>query len=312
MTEQTDSTTGPTERSAGGEPDALGASASLPGDRRSRKARRAGRTGEPPEGGARPSQPASAVDGDDTGDGDGDDDGDGYGRRLLLAVAVVLALALVPAVTSAFASTPEGRVGVSYSDGPIGGVRFQRVVEPGSSTFYNGFFGELYLYPVGRQAYLADGEETDPIRGTTSDGMQVDVGVAVSYRLNVDQARAFHEQEGLVGRAYTDEGWERTTAAMLRPQLESALQEITRRHGAVELATDPDVVAEVEDHLQSLVGAQLERATGAPFLCGPAPDADEGCADPIVQVTGIFLSPEVRLALGLGDGAASSDPDDGG
>jgi hypothetical protein len=61
-------------------------------------------------------------------------------------------------------------VGISYGGGPIEGVHFQRVIQPGSRLFVNGLFDSLYLYPSdltdglidarGATSTLAEGQET--------------------------------------------------------------------------------------------------------------------------------------------------------
>jgi hypothetical protein len=169
-----------------------------------------------------------------------------------LAVVVLLAAALagVPLLRSAFQRTPKDRVGISYGGGPVEGVHFQKIVAPGSGLFFNGFFDSLYLYPADQLNYiLADtpgtkGQEatTDAVVAPTSDRVTVSYQVAVYYKLNTDQLRAFHEQLGLRYQAYTDDGWDALIADTLRQQIEAALQEETRRHTVADLYGDADLL----------------------------------------------------------------------
>ena len=69
----------------------------------------------------------------------------------------------------------------------------------------------------------------------TSDRVTVSYQVAVYYKLNTDELRAFHEQLGLRYQAYTDDGWDALIADTLRQQIEAALQEETRRHTVADL-----------------------------------------------------------------------------
>ena len=45
-------------------------------------------------------------------------------------------------------------VGISYGGGPFEAAHFQRIVKPGSSLFFNGWFDPLYLYPADTQNYI--------------------------------------------------------------------------------------------------------------------------------------------------------------
>ena len=125
------------------------------------------------------------------------------GISLIVLVAVVFAG--LPLLKSAFARTPKDRIGISYGGGPIEGVHFQKIVEPGHGLFFNGFFDSLYLYPADQLNYILapkptkDGKDTTPdaVVAPTSDRVNVSYQVAVYYRLNTDKLRDFHEEFGL-------------------------------------------------------------------------------------------------------------------
>lgn len=196
------------------------------------------------------------------------------GKPLMgLAAIIVLAVLLagVPMLRSAFQRTPKDRVGISYGGGPIEAIHFQKVVPPGHGLFFNGFFDSLYLYPSDQLNYiLADTPDTDDaVVAPTSDRVTVTYQVAVYYRLNTDELQAFHEELGLRYRAYTDSGWKNLIRDTLRQQIESALQEETRRHTVADLYGDADLLVEVQNEVQATVSARLEAALGQRFFCGP-------------------------------------------
>ena len=224
-----------------------------------------------------------------------------------LAVVVLLAAALagVPLLRSAFQRTPKDRVGISYGGGPVEGVHFQKIVAPGSGLFFNGFFDSLYLYPADQLNYiLADtpgtkGQEatTDAVVAPTSDRVTVSYQVAVYYKLNTDQLRAFHEQLGLRYQAYTDDGWDALIADTLRQQIEAALQEETRRHTVADLYGDADLLVQIQQEIQATISARLEAALGRRFFCGPTFAPGGECGDPTFIIKRIDIPESVAAAF---------------
>jgi len=224
-----------------------------------------------------------------------------------LAVVVLLAAALagVPLLRSAFQRTPKDRVGISYGGGPVEGVHFQKIVAPGSGLFFNGFFDSLYLYPADQLNYiLADtpgtkGQEatTDAVVAPTSDRVTVSYQVAVYYKLNTDQLRAFHEQLGLRYQAYTDDGWDALIADTLRQQIEAALQEETRRHTVADLYGDADLLVQIQQEIQATISARLEAALGGRFFCGPTFAPGGECGDPTFIIKRIDIPESVAAAF---------------
>lgn len=230
------------------------------------------------------------------------------GRPLLgLAVLVVAAVLLagVPVARAAFTRTPKDRVGISYGGGPIEGVHFQKIVEPGSGLFFNGFFDSLYLYPADQLNYiLADTPGTGGAEGTadavvapTSDRVTVSYQVAVYYTLNTDQLRSFHEQLGLRYRAYTTKGWDDLIRDTLRQQIEAALQEETRRHTVADLYGDADLLVKIQQEIQTTISARLEAALGRRYFCGPTFAAGGECGDPTFVVKRIDIPESVAAAF---------------
>lgn len=218
----------------------------------------------------------------------------GGGRRrrpaigLAGVIAIVLLLAAIPLLRSTFQRTPRDRVGISYGGGPIEGVHFQKIVQPGSGLFLNGLFDSLFLYPSDQLNYiLADTPGTDGKEGTddavvapTSDRVTVSYQVAVYYKLNTDKLREFHEELGLRYEAYTDSGWDRLVRDTLRQQIESALQEETRRHPVADLYGDAELLVEIQNGIQATLSERLDAALGDRYFCGPTFSTGGECGDP--------------------------------
>ena len=133
-------------------------------------------------------------------------------RKMAICLAVIVALALVAILPRPLKKTPRNMVGISYGGGPFESAHFQRIVQPGSSLFFNGFFDPLYLYPADTQNYIVSktvgqGAVTQPdsIISPSKDRVQIEYQIAVYFRLNIDRLRAFHESLGLQYSAYTAE-----------------------------------------------------------------------------------------------------------
>ncbi len=248
------------------EPEALGASASYPAEPSRRRSLRRGRTGDgggSDGGGSTPSVPSSRS-------------GRGPLRTVVVGAVVILALALVPLVASSLKKTPKDRIGISYGGGPIEGSHFQRVVQPGSRLFFNGFFDPLYLYPADQQNYIVSSTpsegakpKADSVVAPSKDRVQVSYQVAVYYRLNTDLLRPFHEQFGLKYQAYTPAGWDRLIEDTFRQQLENALQEETRRYAVADIYGDADLLLKIQGSVQATLSDRLELAMGKRYFCSP-------------------------------------------
>lgn len=266
---------------ADGEPQPLGAAATLPADR-SGSRRRASR-----EGGRRLRRPRVGL---------------GVGFLLLVIAAIVLAG--VPIVSGGLQKTPRDKVGISYGGGPWEGSRFQRIVEPGSDLFFNGLFDPLYLYPADQQNYIisateGDGalEGPDGVAAPTSDRVEVRFEAAAYFTLNLDRLRAFHEELGLRYEAYTQDGWAELIGDTFRQQIEGAIQQETRRYTVDELVGSAEVLLGIQEDVQQTVSEQLVSALGQQFFCGPQYEPGGDC-DPITFVVKkITIPSEIQSAF---------------
>lgn len=262
------STTPDPERDAQPAEDDLGVAATLPSSR--------GRRGRPPRGEGERRRVVARL---------------GPRRTFALLVVVVLALAAVPAVASTLRKTPRDKVGISYGGGPFEGSHYQRTVEPGSALFVNGIGDELYLYPADQRNYIVSAD--DQVTAPTGDRVQVGFQVAVYYTLNTDRLREFHEQLGLRYQAYTSDGWDRLIDDTFRQQIETALQEQSRRHDVAELFGDADVLLDLQDEVEATLSERLERALGARFFCAPTFRPGRSCDDPTFVVKRIDIPTSV-------------------
>jgi SPFH domain / Band 7 family len=157
---------------------------------------------------------------------------------LLVVPLVLVGLALTPTAIAGLRKTPRDRVGISYGGGPFEGVHYQRIVQPGSNLFFNGFFDSLYLYPSDQVNYIIsqaqdDGNKptADAVVAPTHDRVQVTYQAAIYFKLNSDLLQDFHEQLGLRYHAYTTDGWNKLIRDTFRQQIENTLQEETRKGG---------------------------------------------------------------------------------
>jgi hypothetical protein len=221
----------------------------------------------------------------------------------LLVVGALVLLALGPSVASGLTKTPRDRVGISYGGGPFEGSHYQRVVQPGSSLFFNGFFDPLYLYPADQQNYIisknpAEGKsEAEFIRAPSKDRVQVDFQVATYFKLNTDRLRAFHEQLGLKYKAYTKTGWDALIRDTFRQQIENALQEETRRSDVADLFGDADLLVAIQDRVQATLSQRLRDALGGQFFCAPTFEPGGECEDPVFVVKAIEIPEQVSSAF---------------
>jgi regulator of protease activity HflC (stomatin/prohibitin superfamily) len=193
-----------------------------------------------------------------------------------IVILVVLALAAAPTLLSSVRKTPRNRVGISYGGGPNEGVHFQRIIQPGSGLFVNGLFDSLYLYPSDQQNYIVSKTASqgstngsDSITAPTSDRVQVQYQVAAFFKLNIDRLRAFHEQLGLRYQAYTSKGWNNMLQDTLRQQMESAIQQETRRYTVDELFGSAKVLTDIQTAVRKTIALQLVESLGQEYFCGP-------------------------------------------
>ena len=218
-------------------------------------------------------------------------------------VVLVALLALVPTLASGLKKTPRDKVGISYGGGPFEGVKYQKIVEPGSALYFNGFFDPLYLYPADQQNYIiskkpAEGSQAvESVKAPSKDRVLVDFQVAVYFKLNTDLLRQFHEQLGLKYDAFTSDGWNRLLGDTFRQQIENALQEETRRSDVSDLYGDAELLVAIQERVQATLGRRLTEALGDQFFCAPTFQPGGECEDPTFFVKAIEIPEQVAKAF---------------
>ena len=178
-----------------------------------------------------------------------------------------------PGFVSGLKKTPKNRIGISYGGGPFESAHFQRIVQPGSSLFFNGFFDPLYLYPSDQQNYIISltrgvgaTQSPDSIVAPTADKVAVTYQVAVYFTLNTKLLRQFHEQLGLKYRAYTSKGWYNLMRDTFRQQIENALQEETRQISVADIYGSADKLVGLQTRVQQKISQRLQSALGRALL----------------------------------------------
>jgi regulator of protease activity HflC (stomatin/prohibitin superfamily) len=224
-------------------------------------------------------------------------------RKVALGIAVIVALALVAILPNPLKKTPRNMVGISYGGGPFESAHFQRIVKPGSSLFFNGWFDPLYLYPADTQNYIVSktvgqGAVTQPdsIISPSKDRVQIEYQIAVYFRLNIDRLRAFHESLGLQYSAFTASGWKKLITDTFRQQIENALQEETRKYDVADLYGNADVLTTIQDSVQQKLSDRLVASLGQPFFCGPTYEPGHDCGAPTFNIKKIDIPPDVVKA----------------
>lgn len=222
----------------------------------------------------------------------------------LVIGVVVVALLFAPGFVGGLKKTPKNRIGISYGGGPFESAHFQRIVQPGSSLFFNGFFDPLYLYPSDQQNYIISLKQgvgatksPDSIVAPTSDRVEVTYQVAAYFKLYTDALRQFHEQLGLRYKAYTSIGWFNLIRDTFRQQIENALQEETRQIAIADLFGNAKLLVDLQNRVQTKISQRLTEALGERFFCSPKWEPGMRCGDPTFIIKAVSIPKSVALAF---------------
>ena len=219
-----------------------------------------------------------------------------FGKKLAAGAVATTALVVPIATLMSTEKTPADKVALSYGGGPFEGNQFQREVQPGSSLQFNGFFDKWYEYPVTLRNYIVssakdegDKESFDLIRTSDSDGVEEQVELTVSFRLNEDLVRKFHERLGLKYEAWTEDGWRKMLGDNMRQPLNNAATKALKGFSADEIRKDPAVMDKVEAAIEKELSASLAEVMGDQYFCGPTAEGDKACGP--IQVVVKSISP---------------------
>lgn len=213
----------------------------------------------------------------------------------MMAAAVVVA-------GCATANPPPDQASIGYTGGPIQGVHYREVFQPGSGLHWMGVLDGAYEYPTTVRTYIVSRQEgegdranVDHIDATTKDGVTVAWELAATFKLNTSRLRAFHEQIGLSRHAWFEggnptNGWDTMLNDFFRQQLEGALQGVSREMTADQIAKDPQAFRKVSDALGASLKDRVNRSAGGDFFCGagfsgPVAENDQTVACPDMAVT---------------------------
>ena len=217
-------------------------------------------------------------------------------RRLAIVVTVVVfGLALIPYVMAGFAKTPKDKIGLSYGGGLFEANHFQKVVEPGSDLFFNGWADKLYLYPAGEIVFLPnravgkEGEVATELSGMTSDGTKIDYEVMMYFTLNRSTIRDFHERLGHRFKADTGEGWLHLLNSTIGKQFEPVLQSASLKVTSKQIASDPELLERMSTEVETALNARLTRTLGGPYFCSPQYREGQPCGDVRVVINAAHL-----------------------
>jgi hypothetical protein len=186
-------------------------------------------------------------------------------------VGVVVVILIFVVSIGSFKKTPRDQIGISYGGGPFEGAHFQKVVQPGSSLFFNGIADKLYLYPVTQRNYIIAAQEGDVqgvIQATSKDQIVVGFEVATYFRLNTDKLQKFHETIGLKHQAWTEEGWDAMLAEEFRPQIEFAVQKEARLYDSKAIFSDQATLVRIQTEIGTRLKENIAQVLGDEYFCG--------------------------------------------
>ena len=230
------------------------------------------------------------------------------GWWLLVVPLLIIVLALTPAFISGLKKTPRNRIGISYGGGPFEATHFQRIVQPGSGLFFNGFFDPLYLYPSDQQNYIVSLLPGVGLPGEARLDRRADEGprawstyqVAVYFKLNTDKLRAFHEAARSPVRGLHDGRLEQP-----HPRHVPAADRERAAGGDPPGTTSPTCSAtqtsscQLQNRVQKKISQRLQDAVGSRFFCAPTFQAGgKGvCGDPTFIIKAVDIPTSVTQAF---------------
>ena len=226
-------------------------------------------------------------------------------RWVVWGVVGLVVLVLVSTLLGSVKKTPRDQIGISYGGGPIEGQHFQRIRQPGSNLFINGFADKLYLYPVTQRNYIistrtdeGDVRGEDFVTAPSKDRIPVSFQIAVYFKLNTDKLRKFHEQIGLKYKAWTDDGFRRMLNESFRQQIEFALQREARAYEVIDLYAKSEVLTGIQQHIGSVLKSNVGGVLGDEYFCGPTYEPDRGqCPDFTFVIKEISIPDGVKAAF---------------
>lgn len=202
-------------------------------------------------------------------------------RRAAVAAVCGSAVAIAVMMLGGLKSTPPDMVALHYTGGPLQGVHFKSVVPPGTGTRFVGLLEHWYEYPTTERNYIvsdvpseSDRGTADAVKTTSSDSVEADWNVTISFKLNTTPSviRAFHEELGLKFHAWTHDGWVSLLDQTLRQVLDNKMNAEASRYPIAKLYSDPAVRQTIQDAVGADLKAGVNALLGGEFFCGPTFD----------------------------------------
>lgn len=224
------------------------------------------------------------------------------GKRVAAGVAAGAAVMVPLATFLTTEKTPADKIALSYGGGPFEGNQYQRTVQPGSGLSFNGWADQWYEYPVTLRNYIVssdksegDKETFDVIQTSDQNGVVENVELTLSFRLNTEIVRKFHEKIGLKYEAWDDDGWKKMLGDNIRQPLNNAVVKTLKGYSTDDIKTNPKVYEELEKAIEKELGVSLVNVLGDQYFCGP--ETEDGCGPIQVVVKSIAPnSPEVNTS----------------
>lgn len=217
---------------------------------------------------------------------------------VIAAIFVITLMAAWP-----FKQTPRDKIGLSYGGGVIEGAHFQKIVEPGHGTFFNGFLDRLYTYPVTLRNYIVsknpnegDRKESDHIEAVTADNVRVQYETFTGFKLNTDLIRQFHETLGLKFHAWTQNGWDQLLDQTMRQVQENSLQQLTREYDAKALRSNVGALESVQGAVSKQLNVRIISVLGGNFFCETSWLPGKPCGDMQFIIKRVTVPDEVANA----------------
>jgi hypothetical protein len=232
-------------------------------------------------------------------------------KRLRYAALCLLLVAVGVACTSK--KVDESHVGVRYTDGPIDGKKFEKVVQPGGTEWvYN---DHVYMLPTRQVTYIAAGDGAAPGQDgpqavlTAEGGEILNVDLTVFFFLNTraDVLKQFFNQtckkyscwDGVDQSEKTDDGWDHMLRDTFGNPMVTVTNEIGLKYNADQLRYNPEVQEKFGHEFASKFVDTLKDQVGRDdFFCGPGYTRNqEGCPELSVKITRIRFNDPEREAL---------------
>ncbi len=225
-----------------------------------------------------------------------------------VGVITVIGFIFLVMVLGAFAATPVDKIGLHYSGGPIEGIKFQKIVEPGSGTRFLGLQDTLIELPVTQRDYIVSLNEnegdrriSDSILAPARGGVDMQFEIAAYFTLNTNPqiVRKFYERVCVKFTCDTEAGWDVMLNNNFRKPIEQAIQQRVREHtvnelfageASAETGTTPDEAESLLVAIQNEIAADLKENVnhilGGNYFCGPTFDRTkpDACPDFVFQI----------------------------